>query len=302
MRTARELIQAASQRNHQENTMAEAKVAAEPVTEAKPDNRVDVTGVGGVAPGATNADASKPEGAHSWEPQGVTVDVTGKGGVLEDSNAEASKPSDGTVTNDATSDNAGFQHGGETGPETKTWDNSNEPGSAVTDKAFPTAAVEAAKQGVKPGGGADVQPQRREDVESDAGWDNPGTPTDQWTGTDGNGVTRQQNPVTDKPTQSGGIKASGLVSLAALKLADTEVELGLIGKDEKYNRLAELAELDDAEITAEHRALAKVKTAGMTRTAAAGGAHRLPSFKRIASDEPEAPVVDDDLLDNALYS
>lgn len=298
MRTAREMIEAANQENHMTNN---TKVGAEPVADAKPDNRVNVDGVGGVAPGATNADASKPEGAHSWEPKGVTVDVTGKGAVLEGTNAEASEPSAGSVSNDATSDNAGYQKGGETGPKTQTWDNSNEPGSAVTDKAFPTSAVEAAKEGVKPGGGADVQPQRRENVESEEGWDNPGTPTDSWTGTDGNGVTRQQNPVTNVPTKSQGIK-SGLISLAALRLADTEVSLGLITENEKYNRLAELGKLDDTEIAAEHRALAKVKTAGMTRTAAAGGAHRLPSFKRIASEEPVEAPVDDDLLDNALFS
>lgn len=276
----------------------EQRTAAEPVPAAKADKRVNVEGVGGVADGANNVDASKPEGAHSWEPKGTTVDVAGKGGILEDSNAEASKPSAGTESVEMTSENAGFDKGknplGE-GTPTKTFDNSNEPASAVTDKA-----VQAAKQGVKPNGGADVQPQRRINVEEENEV-KPLPGTDQWTGTGGNGVTRQQDPVTNKPTQSGGIKASGLVSLAALKLADAEVALGLLSESEKYNRLAELAETSDVEIEAEHRALAKVKTAGLTRTASQGGAQRLPSFRRIASETPEIPVVDDDALDTGLF-
>lgn len=298
MRTARQMIDAAQNRN-QENKMAnEQRTAAEPVPAAKADKRVNVEGVGGVADGANNADASKPEGAHSWESEGTTVDVTGKGGVLQDSNAEASKPSGGTESiGQKDQDNAGYQSGGETGPNTKTFDNSNEPASAVTDKSFPTAAA----KGVKPNGGADVQPQRREDVESDAGFKMDGTPTDQWTGTGGNGVTKQQDPVTNVPTQSGGIKASGLISIAALKLADTEVALGLLPEAEKYNRMAELSAMPDAEIEAEHRALAKVKTAGLTRTASTGGVSRLPSFKRIASDSPIENVIDDDVLDSGLY-
>ena len=299
MRTARDLIAAAKNRN-QENHMAnEQHTAAEPVPAAKADKRVDVEGVGGVID-ANNVDASKPEGPHSWESEGTTVDVTGKGGIMQDSNAEASKPSAGTQSVEMTSDNAGFQPGGQKGPHTQTWKNTNEPSSAVTDKVFSAAQVEAAKQGVKPNGGADVQPQRRENVEEEHEV-KPIPGTQQWTGTGGNGVTKQQNPVTNKPTQSGGVKASGLVSLAALKLADAEVALGLLSESEKYNRLAELAETDDVEIEAEHRALAKVKTAGLTRTASQGGASRLPSFRRIASREPEAPVVDDDALDAGLY-
>lgn len=301
MRTARQMIAAAKTK---ETTMAGQRQAAEPVPAAKADKRVDVEGVGGVIQD-TNAEASKPEGAHSWEDAGKTVDVTGKGGIIEDSNAEASKPSAGTESVEATSDNAGFQQGGQKGPNTKTFDNSNEPSSAVTDKAVRSHATEAAKQGVKPlkqDGVFDVNADARVNVEDDEYFDNRGTPTDQWTGTDGNGVTRQQNPVTQKPTQSGGIKASGLVSLAALKLADAEVALGLLPESEKYNRLAELAEVDDAEIAAEHRALAKVRTAGLTRTAAQGGVSRLPSFARIAH-EPEQKVasVDDDALDAGLY-
>lgn len=284
-RTAKELIAAAKGNPTGEQMSEHEKVAAEPVPAAKPDKRVDVEGVGSVTQG-TNEEASKPEGAHSWEPKGVTVDVEGKGGVLEDSNAEASKPSDGTQSVEQTSDNAGFQPGGQKGPNTKTFPNSNEPGSAVTQKAFPTSSEkDAAKQGVKPlqpGGPFDVQADARVNVEDDEFFGNKGTPTDQWTGTDGNGVTRQQNPVTNVPTQSGGIKSSvGMVSIAALRQADTEVELGLIDKDKKYDRLVELSKLSPQELAAEERVTARVKTAGLGKQASTPKvATRVPSFRK----------------------
>lgn len=305
-RTAQDLIEAAKKRNPiQGNQMSDhEKVAAEPVPAAKPDKRVNVEGVGGVIQD-TNAEASKPEGAHSWENKGVTVDVTGKGGVLEDSNADASKPSQGTESlPDGDQDNAGFQDGGVTkGPNTKTFPNSNEPGSAVTDKAFPVSHTEAAKQGVKPlktGEPFDVQPSARVNVESDEFWNTNGTETDQWTGTDGNGVTRQQNPVTNVPTKSQGIKSH--VSIAALKLADQEVELGLIDRDDKYDRLAELAELSDEELAAEARVTARVKKAGLAKHAAQQP-RRLPSFRHATVEEPrEAISITDDMLDSAIFT
>lgn len=250
----------------------ETKIAAEPAdSSGKPDKRVDVEGVGGVLQ-ATNEEASKPEGAHSWENKGTRVDVEGKGGVLEDSNAEASAPSVGTqdVEKEVRTQDSG---------PTKTWDNSNEPNSAVTDKA-----VQAAAQGAKPIGGPDVQPQRREDVESDEGWNNPGTPTSQWTGTDGNGVTRQQNPVTNKPTQSGGV-TSHIVNV--FKLADTEVALELTPAEKKYERIAELEQQSEQEITAQLQTLARVRTAGLKKNPDVT-LQRLPSLKQASRvEEPE---------------
>jgi hypothetical protein len=288
LRTAKELIQAAK-RNQKGNTMSDdvKKVAADPADpSAAAKKQVDATGVGGVDDASAEA-ASKAD---------TQTDVTGKGGIIQDSNAEASKPSDGTESLPSETENAGFQPGGETGPETQTFDNSNEPESAVTDKAFPTAANHGT-QPADPIGKA----QDRIDVETPP-HDQVGDKTNTWSGTSGNGVTKQQEAVTSVPTQSGGVKASGTISLAALKLADAEVELGLTQKDDKYNRLAELAEMPEDEIAAEHRALAKVKTAGLTRTASKG-ASRLPSFQRIASEETPAPQpVDDALLDSALYN
>lgn len=286
-RTAQDMIQAAK-RNQKENTMSNHnKVAADPADPSgKAKKQVDVTGVGGVDEASAEA-ASKPD--HK-------VDPTGKGGISGD-NKSTSAPDKKESLPSGEQDNAGFQDGGQKGPDTQTFPNTNEPDSAVTDKAFPTAANKGT-QPADPVGKA----QDRIDVEQPP-HDQVGPDTQTWSGTSGNGVTKQQDPVTSVPTQSGGVKASGLVSLAALKLADTEVELGLIEKEDKYNRLAELAEQSDEEIAAVQAALSKVKTAGFSRTASNGGVGRLPSFKRIASEEaPEPQPVNDELLDNAIFS
>jgi hypothetical protein len=296
-RTAMDLIRAAKQ-SKETNMDYSKKVAAEPADPSgKAQKQVDVTGIGGVID-ATNEQASKPDGAHSWENAGKQVDVTGKGGVIEDSNAEAAKPSEGTEnlpTAGEGSNDAGFNKDKTTdnsGP-TKTFDNSNEPNSAVSDKAFPTAAKKGTDP-VDPVGKAD----ERVDVEEPVKYANPNGTVDQWTGTGGNGVTRQQDPVTRKPF-------SHIVT--AMKVADAEVELGLTEKDKKYDRVAELEALSPEELAAEERVVSRVKTAGFSRRAAATKpgevAGRVPSFQRTAGQlEPkEAQKVDDTLTDAALF-
>lgn len=280
-RTAQRLI-AKAERNNQEAPMQKnAEAAAGAPEAATPDKRVDVEGVGGIMD--ANAEAASKADAQ--------VDVMGQGGTGV-SGVEA----DEHQSVEETSDNAGFDAGGNpsnnSGP-TKTWgDNSTNP---VTNQAFPTAAV----QGVKPIGGADVQPQRREDVESDAGWKNPGTGTDQWTGTGGNKVNRQQDAVTNKGTQSGGI-TSHVVNI--FKLADTEVEMGLLESDKKYERIAELEQASPEMVQELMSYASRVKKAGLSKQTRTSSAHRVPSFSRIA--KTEAPVetpIDESFLDSSLF-
>jgi hypothetical protein len=278
-RTAADLVAVAGQ-TQQENSMSDHRTAdATPADPSgKPDKRVDVTGVGGVID-ANNEAASKPEGAHSWEPKGTTVDVTGKGGILEDSNAEAAKPSVGTQ------DVEKVVKTQDSGP-TKTFDNSNEPNSAVTDRAVQSHAErEAAKSGVKPNGGADVQPQRREDVETVVET-KPQSGTDQWTGTGGNGVTRQADPVTKKVDPNIDVKKSQVTShiVNAFKLADTEVELGMLDASAKYARVAELEGEEPAVVEAQLQTLARVRTAGLAKQPTVT---RLPSLKQASRDESQ---------------
>jgi hypothetical protein len=297
-RTAETMI-AAAKRN-KEQKMADNRIAAEPAdASGKPDKRVSPTGVGGVIQD-TNEQASKPRGPHSWEAEGTKTNVDGKGGIIQDTNAEASKPSEGKEELGSVEDNAGFQKGGPVGPHTQTWDNSNEPNSAVTDKVF--AATEAAKKGVQPvdevGKPNHSLHGERVNVEEevDVSWGEGGK-TQTWNGTDGNGVTRQQNPVTQK------VYTGGMVSLAAVRLAETEVEMGVLPKEKKWDRIQELSEQAPEEVAAEQRALSKVRTAAMTRTANRGGVGRLPSFRHVASEPaPEPQPVDDGVLDSALFS
>jgi hypothetical protein len=163
------------------------------------------------------------------------------------------------------------------------------------------AATEAAKKGVQPvdavGKPDHTDRGERVNVEEEVpvSWGEGGK-TQTWNGTDGNGVTRQQNPVTQKVY-------TGMVSLAAIRLADTEVEMGILPREKKYDRIQELSELAPEEVAAEQRAMSKVKTAAMTRTASRGGVGRMPSFRHIASEPtPEPQPVDDGVLDSALFS
>lgn len=270
--------------------MSRRTAADAPTQDTKADKRVDVNGVGGVMQG-TNEEASKPRGPHSWEPEGTTTTVDGKGGVLQDSNAEASKPSrtESLPTAGEGGDDSGFNKDKNMPDQhTQTFDNSNEPGSAVTDKAWPAwAHTEAAKQGVQPitGPGVfDTKQQDRVNVESDEFWNNPGTDTDQWTGTGGNGVTRQQDPVTKVVDPN--IDVKKMTSVVELfKIADLEVELGLVNPEDKYDRIAELEQASDEEIKATSKVLARVKTAGLSRRTAAtttAGVGRVPSMRSTA--------------------
>jgi len=335
-RTAMDLIRVAKSNQGKTNMSDTNRTAADAPSGVGAQKRVDVEGVGGVID-STNETASKPTGPHSYENAGKTVDVTGKGGVIEDSNAEASKPSDGSEnlpTAGRDSDDAGFNKDKTTddsGP-TKTFDNSNEPGSAVTDKAFPTSAHQkqswgderpfphgddaagssgGAKSGTQPSdpvGKADD----RVDVLKAVPISNPQTGTDQWTGTGGNGVTRQQDPVTPKVDPNIEQRSSSFAHVvAAMKLADAEIEIGVLDANQKYDRVAELEALTPEELAAEERVISRVRTAGLakhaTRREAATRegevAGRLPSFQKKAGDiEPKtATVVDDSLADATLF-
>jgi hypothetical protein len=279
-RTAASMIAAVNQ----ENNMSRRNAADAPTQDTKADKRVDVNGVGGVMQG-TNEEASRPDADST---------VDGKGGIIQDSNAEASKPDhkESLPTAGEGSDDSGFnkEKNINTDQKTRTFDNSNEPGSAVSDKVFsPWSASnhDAAKQGVQPHSGPgvfDTKQQDRVNVESDEFWTTKGTDTDQWTGTGGNGVTKQQNPVT--PKVDPGIDVKKMTNVVELfKIADLEVELGLVNPEDKYDRIAELEQASAEEIQATSKVLARVKTAGLARRTAATtpqGIGRVPSMRSTA--------------------
>lgn len=317
--------------------MSNARTAADaPTADTRSDKRVDVTDVGGVI-SPSNEEASKPEGPHSWENKGTTTDVTGKGGIIEDSNQEASRPSQGTTsipTAAPGSDDSGFNKDKNIEQQhTQTFPNSNEPNSAVSDKAFPSEDGQGKGEWKKPsysnwqivgyddrafptddtggdgglgGGGAKkgtdpVDPVGKAEDRVDVldhvtSPDNNSGPTKTWTGTDGNGVTKQVDPVTNETLEGEDLVNLKKSFVEMLKIADTEVELGLITPAEKYERLAELEKSTVAEIRATAATLDKVKTAGLRKNAATkqGGVGRVPSFRT-----PREASVND--ADEALF-
>lgn len=115
--------------------------------------------------------------------------------------------------------------------------------------------------------------------------------TKTWSGTDGNKVHRQQDPVTNETLEGDEIvnlspSTSSTHIFAAMKLADHEVELGLTPVTEKYERAAELEKLSPEELQAEARVVSRVKTAGLSRETKA--AMRMPALGRNSSVEKEA--------------
>jgi hypothetical protein len=324
MLTARHLITKAQQTGE---TMSQRNAQGPSPDDASPTTRVDVIGVGGVDQ-ADNAAASKAD---------AQVDVTGIGAT----GVSDVEPDSTEELPTASGDNSGFdktKNQEDSGP-TKTYGDSDgtQKGftDAVTSEPFPASneGVKAkvsyedgvgdiqdgspgsAVQGVQPSDPIGKAADRVDVLQAVTSPSNNSGQTSQWTGTEGNKVLRQQEPVTKEPTKSDGITAH---FIAAIKLADDEVEALIIPKSEKYDRIAELNALSPEALNAQVNYLAKVKTASsrqqVARTASAG-VTRLPSlfgkttaasrgFDHITAgvDEQEDQPVDESILDSAVFS
>lgn len=281
--------------------------------DTSPKTRTDVTGIGGVDE-ASNEAASKAD---------AQIDVTGIGttGTSDVSaDSQESLPTAGRDTDDS---------GYETSKQveqipTKTWGDydGSEPGvtDPVTREPFPASEDGVKKsrtaydndpletndqQGGDNGGLQGASPVRGVQpadpigmANTDRGnvmeWmtspENNSGPTKTWSGTDGNGVLRQQDPVTRDPQMTGEVRTPDVslhttskVSLAALRLAEAEVELGLVSPKDKWNRVVEHDAKHPAVLEAELKTLARVKTAGLAKLTAHRQASRVPSFRHIAT-------------------
>ena len=86
----------------------------------------------------------------------------------------------------------------------------------------------------------------------------------------------------------------------ALKVAETEVELGIIDNDAKFDRASELEDTPVEALDAQIEAYAKVKTAGLRKAPAqkTASAGRVPSFRPVASFDIEAHAVQDEFEDS----
>ena len=328
MRTAQNLIEAAKN-NHQGDTMSTTHIADGPTgPEASPDARVDATGVGGVIEPSNDA-ASKADAQ-------VDVEGVGSTGVT---NVEAEK-TESLPTASEKSDDSGFdatKTTDDSGP-TSTFGDSDGTMKGVSDavtgeslegiqnkgsstrqaydaKPFydqPGLSGGSAVQGVQPI--AEKFGERVDVLQPVATPENNSGPTSQWTGTDGNKVNRQQDPVTKEisDTQFDGFTSH---NVAAMKLADLEVKLGLIEEDDKWSRFAALESEADAVIAAQMDMLSRVKVAGTRKLAQqrTSGVTLMPGafgrvtasakrFDSVVSSEDEPTSVPEDTLDSAIFS
>ena len=301
VRTAQEFIAAAgATRRNTMNHTADAASGAPAI--ATPDRNVDVVGVGG-ALDASNEECSSAD---------AQIDVEGVGGV------------NGVGTGDETSENVsvGDEHSKNIEQiPTKTFGDGS---SAVERQADPVSSqpFPASEEGVKSsawtieasddaafpiedgglGGGTSVQGTQPSDpmgladdrvsvldhVTSPA--NNSGA-TNTWSGTDGNGVTKQQEPVTNESLEGADGVTSSSHIFVAFKLADLEVELGLLEGGRKYERVAELEKQPMAVVEASLRYAQRVKTAGLRKSQKV--ATRLPSLGRSAATQQEEPKSDE---------
>lgn len=302
VRTAGDFI--ASVGREQENNME--RVADSASATAAPDVRTDVTGVGGITD-ASNEAASKAD---------AQVDVEGVGGTGVE-NVDAS----GSASVEQTSDNAGFQPGGQKGPDTDTWSGTD--GNGVTKQLDPVSRepFPASDEGVKKSHDDRVFP--TEDTGGDGGLSGGGAvkgvkpvaeqfgervdvldhvtspannsgPTTQWTGTDGNGVTKQQDPTTSEVFAPWTSKV-----VSSVRLAELEIDLGLITSAQKWARVAELGQHSDERVATELAYAERVRTAGLktARTASVEApvktAKKLPVLGRPSQMRSTASATDE---------
>lgn len=285
----------------------------------------DVTGIGGV--GVTDVDAdskdSLPTAGRESDDAGFNTDKQ-----IETIPTKTYPDKDGEhpgVTDPVTRETleSQEQQGGSKGPvsnvrqgfDDKTLEQNEQQGD-------PVAQGGSAVQGVQPIDSVATPSYKRVNLLEHATTPDASSsgPTTTWSGTDGNGVLQQQPPVTHEDQQWGGVTVpvklhtGGRISISAMRLAEAEVELGLISREEKWNRMAEVDALHPAVVQAKLEALAGVKTAGLNKLAQHRQTTRLPrafgkhtsapnGFERIANDAPQdvRQHISDDVLDAAFF-
>lgn len=310
VRTASDFLDAVAnkkQRNNMETHIADAQTSAPAI--AKPDYNTEVLGTGGVGE-ATN------EGASKADAQVNVADIGGVSGVGT-GNEETSEVAQG----DEHSKNIEAIHTDTFGPSEGDSLGQHDP---VSREPFP-AKDEGVKsshwvvsdvKGVRP---ADPigEPDERISVTDDLGPHAKTTGDSGPTATFGDGnsaVTRNADPVTgessddhqnSKENHPSGVEAEDHAFgdknahlMTAFKLADTEIELGILDPSQKYARVAELEKAAPSVVEASLAYATRVKTAGLKKSARV--AKRLPSLvKGASSTAPESTQTDAD--DSALF-
>jgi len=309
MRTAQELIQAANKGDTMSTRTADGPTGPD----AAPDTRTDVTGVGGVIE-PSNEQASKADA----QVDVTSIGTTGVTDVSADSTESlptASQESDDSGFNkDKTTDDSG---------PTKTFGDSDGSEKGFTDEVTteslegnwnkgssvhqgydaapfydqPGLSGGSANKGTEPVDSVGKAMERVDVLQAATTPENNSGPTSTWTGTDGNKIYKQQDPVTNESMALGGggvgTESPNWTShvVAAIKLTDLELELDLLPRDEKYNRIAELQAQTPDEVRSQLNAFSRVKTAGIAKLAAkrTSGVTSLPAAfgRRTAAPAPD---------------
>jgi len=325
VRTASDFLAAAGnrKRNNMETHIADAMTSAPAV--AKPDYNTDVVGTGGVG-GASNEDASKANAqVNVTDIGGISGVGTGDEKTVEvDQGDEHSKNIEAIHTDTFHGDKGDSlgQHDPVTDVSSYQVFNSD----SATPLTHHEPAAKASSWVVSDVRGAEPsdpmgKADDRIDVTDDKG---PHAITTQDSGPtatfpDGNSaVTRQADPVDPQnksfyhDQNSKELYPTGVDSkdhafgdgndstahiMSAFKLADTEIELGILDASQKYARVAELEKAAPAVVEASLAYANRVKTAGLKKSART--AKRLPSLVREASTAPATTQADSD--DSALF-
>lgn len=166
---------------------------------------------------------------------------------------------------------------------------------ALDSGAFPrtedSPADGSAVKGTQPADAVGVADDRVDVLDTVTSPANNSGPTKTWSGTDGNGVTRQQDPTTNETLEGAdGVKQAHIID--SMKLAEMEVDLGLLDKESKFNRVDELSKSSAEVVKTGLEYAERVKTAGLAKRTSKT-ASRFPSLARNASVETSTPAVED---------
>lgn len=314
VRTAEDFLVAAGARRRKMSTKTADAASGAPEV-ATPDKNVDADAVGGVME-STNEDASKADAQIDVEGQGTTgvSDVAADKTESVDQGDEHSKNIEEIPTKTwGNGSGVEEQHdpvGGDAYPAeggvTSSWEV-----TALDSEPYPHEdgglAGGGANEGTQPADPVGNPDERVDVLDSVTTPENNSGETKTWSGTDGNAVTRQQEPVTTETLEGNDIvnlspSTSSVHIFAAMKLADEEVKLGLTPEAEKFERAAELEKLSPNELQAEARVVNRVRTAGLSK-AGQKTAKRMPSLGRNASveSEPKKESKDESIEDSSLF-
>jgi hypothetical protein len=304
VRTASDFLAAAGKRkrNNMETHIADAEMSAPAV--AKPDHNVNVTDAGGVG-SASNEEASKAD---------AQVNVTDIGGVSGVGTGDEKTVE--VAQGDEHSKNIEAIHTDTFGPSEGDSLGQHDPVTSEKGDHLSSWVVSDVR-GTEP---ADPVGKAQDRIDVSHGDAHTKTTEDSGptaTFPDGNSaVTRQADPTdksesdssdahqNSKENHPSGVKSEDYAFgdhkahiMAAFKLADTEIELGLLDASQKYARVAELEKAAPAIVEASLAYANRVKTAGLKKSARVS--RRLPSLVKGASNA--APETQEGSDDSALF-